>query len=92
VRSKVEHAFHVTKWQFGFVMVRYRGLDKNAHRLFVTSALANLSMARRHLLRQGGCCVLIWPFDHRRAPKSASTPHENQVQPLPGHSRWWRSS
>ena len=53
VRSKVEHAFHVIKRLFGFVMVRYRGLDKNAHRLFVTCALANLFMARRHLLRQG---------------------------------------
>ena len=53
VRAKVEHAFHVIKRLFGFVMVRYRGLDKNAHRLFVTCALANLFMARRHLLRQG---------------------------------------
>ena len=53
VRSKVEHAFHLIKRLFGFVMVRYRGLDKNAHRLFVTCALANLFMARRHLLRQG---------------------------------------
>ena len=35
VRSKVEHAFHVIKRQFGFAKVRYRGLDKNAHRLFV---------------------------------------------------------
>jgi IS5 family transposase len=52
VRSKVEHAFHVIKRVFGFVMVRYRGLDKNAHRLFVTCALANLFVARRHLLRQ----------------------------------------
>jgi transposase, IS5 family len=52
VRSKVEHAFNVIKRQFGFVMVRYRGLDKNAHRLFVTCALANLFMARRHLLQQ----------------------------------------
>ena len=52
VRSKVEHAFHVIKRVFGFVMVRYRGLDKNAHRLFVTCALANLFVARRHLMRQ----------------------------------------
>lgn len=51
VRSKVEHAFHIIKRLFGFVMVRYRGLDKNAHRLFVTCALANLFVARRHLLR-----------------------------------------
>jgi hypothetical protein len=31
--------------------VRYRGLKKNTHRLLVTCALANLFMARRHLLR-----------------------------------------
>ncbi|MDP2378387.1 IS5 family transposase [Reyranella sp.] len=53
VRAKVEHAIGVIKRTFGFVMVRYRGLDKNAHRLFVTCALANLFMARRQLLRQG---------------------------------------
>ena len=39
---------------FGFAKVRYRGLKKNAHRLIVTSALANLFMARRHLLRCQG--------------------------------------
>ena len=36
---------------FGFARVRYLGLDKNTHRLFVTCVLANLFMARRHLLR-----------------------------------------
>jgi transposase, IS5 family len=51
VRARVEHAFFVIKRVFGFARVRYRGLDKNAHRLFVTCALANLFMARRHLLR-----------------------------------------
>jgi hypothetical protein len=30
--------------------VRYRGLKKNAHRLLVICALANLFIARRHLL------------------------------------------
>jgi IS5 family transposase len=35
----------------GFAKVRYRGLAENAHRLLVTCALANLFMARRHLLR-----------------------------------------
>jgi IS5 family transposase len=30
VRSKVEHVFAVLKLKFGFVKVRYRGLDKNA--------------------------------------------------------------
>ena len=51
VRAKVEHPTGVTKRIFGFLKVRYRGLKKNAHRLLVTSALANLFMARRHLLR-----------------------------------------
>jgi IS5 family transposase len=35
---------------FGFAKVRYRGLKKNAHRLLVTCALANLFTAR-YLLR-----------------------------------------
>ena len=42
VRSKVEHVFAVMKLKFGFVKVRYRGLDKNANRLFVACALVNL--------------------------------------------------
>ena len=41
----------VIKRVFGFAKLRYRGLDKNAHRLFVTCALANLFIARRRLLR-----------------------------------------
>lgn len=53
VRAKVEHAIGVIKRVFGFAKVRYRGLDKNAHRLFVTCALANLFIARHHLLRHG---------------------------------------
>ena len=36
---------------FGFAKLRYRGLQKNAHRLFVTCALANLFIARHRLLR-----------------------------------------
>ncbi len=51
VRAKVEHPFLIIKRLFGFAKTRYRGLDKNAHRLFVTCALANMFMARRHLLR-----------------------------------------
>jgi IS5 family transposase len=54
VRAKVEHSIGVIKRVFGFVKVRYRGLAKNANRLFVTCALANLFMARRHLLRLQG--------------------------------------
>ena len=51
VRAKVEHVFGVIKRVFGFQKVRYRGLDKNAHRLFVTCALANLFMVRAHLMQ-----------------------------------------
>ena len=42
LRSKVEHVFGVMKLKFGFVTVRYRGLTKNANRLFATCALVNL--------------------------------------------------
>lgn len=51
VRAKVEHVFHVVKRQFGFTKVRYRGLDKNANHLFAACALANLVMAKKHLLK-----------------------------------------
>jgi len=50
VRSKVEHVFGVMKLKFGFVKVRYRGLAKNANRLFATCALVNLFMVRKKLL------------------------------------------
>ena len=51
IRSRVERVFGVIKGVFGFVKVRYRGLEKNAHRLFVTCALANIYLVRRRLLR-----------------------------------------
>lgn len=51
VRAKVEHPFLVLKRIFGFNKVRYRGLDKNACRLFVACGLVNLYRARRQLLR-----------------------------------------
>jgi IS5 family transposase len=47
VRSKVEHVFGVMKLKFGFVKVRYRGLQKNANRLFATCALVNLFLVRK---------------------------------------------
>ena len=49
--GQVEHPIGIIKRVFGFAKVRYRGLKKNTHRLLVTCALANLFMARRHLLR-----------------------------------------
>ena len=47
----VEHPIGVIKRVFGFAKVRYRGLKKNAHRLIVTCALANLFIVRRQLLQ-----------------------------------------
>ena len=49
-RARVEHPIGVIKRVFGFRKVRYRGLAKNANRLFFASALANLFMMRRRLL------------------------------------------
>jgi len=50
VRALVEHPFHVVKclWRHG--KVRYRGLAKNAARLFAMFALANLYKLRGRLL------------------------------------------
>jgi IS5 family transposase len=53
VRAKVEHVFGVIKGVFGFVKLRYRGLEKNANRLFTTCALANLFIVRSHLMKRG---------------------------------------
>jgi IS5 family transposase len=57
VRAKVEHVFGVIKCVFGFTKVRYRGLNKNAHAVFVLCALTNLYMARLRLqcASQDGC-------------------------------------
>jgi IS5 family transposase len=54
VRARVEHTIGVIKRVFGFRKVRYRGIAKNANRLFVTCALANLFIARHHLMRLRG--------------------------------------
>ena len=54
VRARVEHSIGVIKRIFGFAKVRYRGIEKNAHRLFVTCALANLYIVRFRLLRLQG--------------------------------------
>lgn len=51
VRARVEHPFLVLKRIFGFSKVCYRGIEKNATRLFVACALVNVFMKRRLLLR-----------------------------------------
>jgi IS5 family transposase len=53
VRAKVEHPFRVLKRQFGHIKVRYRGLKKNTAQLHTLFALANLWLARRHLMGAG---------------------------------------
>jgi len=50
VRAKVEHPFLVIKRVFGFAKVRYRGLAKNTHRLWVSCGLTNLFIVRHRLL------------------------------------------
>ena len=55
MRAKLEHVFGVMKLKFGFTKVRYRGLDKNANRLFATCALVNLFTARKKLLYATAC-------------------------------------
>lgn len=52
VRAKCEHPLLIIKRIFEFDKVRYRGIVKDANRLFVTCALANLFMVRRQLLPQ----------------------------------------
>ena len=50
LRAKVEHPFHVIKNLFKHRKTRYRGLPKNAAQLFTLFGLANLMLARRHVL------------------------------------------
>jgi IS5 family transposase len=49
IRARVEHSIGVIKRVFGFTKVRYRGLAKNANRVFVIAALANIFLARSTL-------------------------------------------
>ena len=44
--ARVEHVIGVVKRIFGFAKVRYRGVAKNGHRLFVAAALASLFTVR----------------------------------------------
>ena len=50
IRAKVEHPFRVIKRQFGYVKVRYRGLNKNTAQLITLFALSNLWMVRTKLM------------------------------------------
>jgi len=50
IRARVEHPFHVVKNLFGHRKVRYKGLKKNTAQCFTLFALANLVIAKKHLL------------------------------------------
>lgn len=52
IRAAVEHPFRVIKRQFGYRMVRYRGLAKNAAQVQTLFALSNLWMVRKRLLAE----------------------------------------
>jgi IS5 family transposase len=49
VCARVEQVIGVIKRVFGFSKVYYRGLEKNANRLFATGGLTNLYILRRRL-------------------------------------------
>jgi IS5 family transposase len=49
-RALVEHPFHIVKNLFKHRKVRYRGLHKNTAQLHTLFALANLVIAKKHLL------------------------------------------
>ena len=49
IRSKVEHPFLTRKRLWGFAKVRYRGLAKNANRVFAMLAMINLNKWGRPL-------------------------------------------
>jgi IS5 family transposase len=53
VRARVEHPFRIVKRQFGYLKVRYRGLEKNGAQVMTLFALANLWMTRRRMLAAG---------------------------------------
>jgi IS5 family transposase len=54
IRAAVEHPFRVIKRQFGHMKACYRGLVKNDGQVQTLFALANLWMARKHLLPSAG--------------------------------------
>jgi len=60
VRAKVEHAFRIVKYLWGYTKVRYKGLYKNAVQVFSLFALANLYMVRHELKMNKGIVCPNW--------------------------------
>ncbi len=50
IRPRVEHLFSILKCQFGYQKVRYKGLRKNTLAIMTKCALANIVVAKYHLL------------------------------------------
>ena len=66
-RDPEMHQTKLIKRVFCLTKVHYRGQEKNAHRPFVTCALANLFMVRHHWLKLQGPCL---PDEQKRAAKN----------------------
>lgn len=47
MRAFVVHPFHIVKNLFGYRKVRYRGLAKNGHQLYMLFGLANVIIGAR---------------------------------------------
>src|SRR5262249_13345629 len=74
LRAKVEHPIGTIKRVLGFPKARYRGLRRNAHRLIVTGARANLSRRVATYCTAGG----------RRAPAPCQPlARPNEILPPP---------
>src|SRR5579859_5298173 len=86
VRSRVEHVFQIMKLKFGFVKVRYRGIRKNANRLFATCALVNLYASQNTAAFLRGLSTASPPVASSRLPLP-SEPLDYSPHPYP-HCRY----
>ena len=51
IRARAKHIFPVVKCRFGYVRVRYRGLEKNAVQVLRLIGLTNLYLSCGRLMR-----------------------------------------
>jgi hypothetical protein len=73
VRAKIEHPFRILKHIFGFDKVRYRGINKNHHRLCVCFALINLYLHRKRLTLPRGVVSAEAGYGFRRQQSSPNS-------------------
>lgn len=85
IRAKVEYPFLVLKRTFGFNKVLYRGLNKNANRLFVGCGLVNLYMVRQQYHDIGSLDKFIrQPAFHCIFNELPAVPHRTATSHLQG--------